>query len=118
MLLWWEKRKFPGHPLEFLPQHGLVVSDPTGRVVVIGFLYFNTIGPSGVIECVVSDPDYDKIKRQKATDYLFAALIELASTLGCKLVGVSTSIKQMEERFVSLGFTPTDRNVTIFVRRL
>lgn len=107
---WWKAREWPIIPLEYLPNHGLIIDN-----YCAGFVY-NTDSAIAWIEFIVSNPNSDKVKRSQAMDILIDSLIGKARILGAKCVFTSSNNEKLIKRFVSQGYSIADRNVTHLMR--
>lgn len=116
MSRWYEQRKFPIVPLEFLPKTGLVVSHD-GVFICMGHLYF-TDGGIASIAHLVSSPVATSDERHTGLDLLLLKLITIAKEQKFKMVTIATNLEKLFDRIDKLGFKKTDENVTHFGRLL
>lgn len=107
---WWTARQWPQIPLMMLPRRGFIVDG-----YCAGFLYL-TDSPIAWLEWVVSNPDSDKIERQKALDNLISSLLNAAKEAGCKAVFSAANHPGLIERYKSHGFQVSDTGMTHVLR--
>jgi hypothetical protein len=113
---WWAAHKWQSVPVPMLPKTGLV-AEASDKPLAAGFIYSTDSGIAW-LEWIVSDPQSDKLVRNKALNALIDALVKLAGERGFKAVFTSSNHPKLMERYQELGFAATDQGVTHFLRRL
>ncbi len=113
---WWDARSFPAPNADFLPAMGAMVYED--KAPVCGGFLFQTDGGTAVIGHLVSNPGASGAARDRCLDLLLNQFVAKARLNGFKVVSCSTNLPKLMERFVRLGFTKTDENVSHFGRLL
>lgn len=116
MVRWWEKRKFPPADISLTPKRGHMTHF-RGQPIAGGFL-FKSDANVAIIGNIVSDPESPRAIRSDAVDLLILSLADLAKDEGFAMVSCSTNLPRLMDRYVRLGFTKTDQNVSHFGRVL
>jgi hypothetical protein len=97
-------------PQEYLPLTGFVHEGHCA-----GFLY-KTDTPVAILEWVFSNPASNSTERNTAMNELINGLVAEAKKLGFKMVFTFAEHKKLIERYQSLGFQVTDKEMTHMMR--
>jgi hypothetical protein len=108
---WWVAQNWPPVPEDNLPQMGYVVED-----ICAGFLY-QTDSKCAILEWIISNPNSDSTKRDKALDLLIKTILEETRNLGYQTILSWISHPRLMTRFLKHDFKPTE-TATVFVRLL
>lgn len=116
VMTWFIGHKWQPLPKQALPEIGVVISSPDGKVgICAGFLY-RTDSAIAMLEWVVSNPEYsEKEERSQALDLLLEQILCRATDNGYKLVYAFLGNERLIKRYTDAGFEVGDANVTTVV---
>jgi hypothetical protein len=110
----YDKRNCPLSDYETYPRNGFVVEDAHGEPICVGFLYMTDSALASIAH-LASDPDYDKIDRQEATDFMLDGIRNFALGKGYVYITFSANIEKLGPRLEKLGFISGDRNLSSYL---
>lgn len=104
------KRSLPMGDITFLPPTGIVVR-LDDEPICLGF-QTRCDNRTAINSDLVSDPDFTKVERNAAVEFLRDILNRAAEAAGFQFVSVFTSIPNHAARLKKLGYTEIDKNLT------
>jgi hypothetical protein len=107
---WWEARSFPAIAPTFLPKTGFIVENHA-----VGFLY-RTDSALAWMEWITTNPESDKIERDKALNLLIETLFTEAKRLGHSVLFTSVQDAGLIERYQRHGFALSEGGMSNMVK--
>lgn len=114
---WAHGRKYVLPRPSQLPPTGIIVIDATKKQGHCAAFLFKTDAKMAVIGAIISNPEADKVERQKSVDFAMEYLSDLAKKEGFETVVISSNIPKFKER-IGKKFTKFEDGVTVYGRPL
>lgn len=116
---WWKHYGAVVPPREFFPKLGFVAFIGE-KPIIAAWLYRDQECAFSMMEWVIANPDSTHEEREPAFKELAEHIFEVARSLGAKImnIAISENKKTFGQRLESVGFTPTDRNMTLYLKDL
>lgn len=115
---WWISHGAKFLPKKYLPKVGFIGEKDDGlniKKLASCFLYKDSLAQFGFLTWVCINPESEKEDRNQAIELVIQSCLDESKKVGVDVIFTCTSHIQLQERFKTFNFRPTNQNSQEFI---